>query len=91
MLRKVTYFIEQVSEHSFLLDVDKVKEKGYLIKKIKYTQQGLAIELHSSLEALTLLAKNLGLFNKKVENEDEIWLILDTPVPTEGTEEPELK
>ena len=53
----------------FLVDMDKVREMGHLVKKIRYTQQGVSIELHDAQAALVHLGKHHNLFKEKIEVE----------------------
>jgi len=85
----VTYYIDATTERVFLLNMERIKKRGHLIKKIKYTMNGPEIEVYSSQKALELIGKHHRLFVDKVEYEGEICLIFDAPVPAVGTEETE--
>ena len=53
----------------FIIDMDKVRERGHLVKKIKYTNHGVEIELHDAQAALVHLGKHHNLFKEKIEVE----------------------
>ena len=53
----------------FVIDMDKVRERGHLVKKIKYTNHGVEIELHDAQAALVHLGKHHNLFKEKIEVE----------------------
>ena len=55
---------------SFIIDTEKVKEKGHLIKKIKYTKYGLEIELYDSQAALVHLGRHHVLFSDRLQIDD---------------------
>jgi len=63
-------FIEPIGEHQFFLNMDKVKEKGHLIKKIRYTASGPEIELHDPQAALVHIGKHFALFTDRVKVEN---------------------
>lgn len=84
-------FIETPEDGGWKLDLEAVKEKGHLVKRIKETLTGPEILLHDSQKALELMGKHHRLFVDKVEHEVEICLILDMPVPESETEGPEKK
>lgn len=50
-----------------VLDWGKVKEYGYLIKKIYQTKYGWALEFYDAQRALELIGKHKGMFVEKVE------------------------
>jgi len=55
----------------FMIDIDKIKAKGHLIKKVKYTKdKGVEIELYDSQAALVHLGRFYGLFTDKLKVED---------------------
>lgn len=62
----ISDFIDATTKRMFLLDMDKVKKRGHLVKKIKYTKDGPEIELYSSQKALELVGKHHGLFKQEV-------------------------
>jgi phage terminase small subunit len=70
-------FIEPVGR-TFLLNIEKLKELGHLVKKIRHTKYGVEIELYSSQRALELLGKHHQLFTEKIqiEVEQEIFNIM---------------
>ena len=53
-----------------VIDIDKVREKGHLIKKLRYTKKGMEIELHDSQAALVHLGRHHVLFSDKLKIED---------------------
>jgi len=83
----ITFFIDAPTKRQFKLNMEKIKAKGYLIRKIKYTLQGPEIELYSSQKALELIGKHHRLFVDRVEHDGEICLIFDAPVPAGAMEE----
>jgi len=52
---------------SMRLRWDKIEERGYLVRAIRSTQYGPAIELHDSQHALELIGKHHKLFAERVE------------------------
>jgi len=54
----------------FIIDKEKVKEEGHLIKKLRYTKYGLEIELYDSQAALVHLGRHHVLFSDKLQIED---------------------
>lgn len=61
---------------SYILDLDKARKRGklHLIKKLRPTKFGTAIELHDSQAALVHLGKYRGLFKDQPES-------IEDPVP----------
>jgi len=62
----VADFIDTPTERIFFLNMEKIKAKGHLIRKIKYTKDGPEIELYSSQRALELIGKRYALFSEKM-------------------------
>lgn len=63
----VSDFIDATSKRVFLLNMDRVMEKGHLIRKIRYTKDGPEIELYNSQQALELVGKHHGLFKERLD------------------------
>ena len=59
----VSQFLDQDGQ----VDMEKVRQAGYLVKKIKTTRQGTEIELYDGQSALSLLGKTHKLFVDKTE------------------------
>lgn len=55
------------SEDGFKLNWKEIEKKGYLIKGITHTQQGIKLDLHDSLKALIQLGRLYALFTDRVE------------------------
>ena len=53
-----------------VIDIEKVREKGHLIKKLRYTKKGMEIELHDSQAALVHLGRHHVLFSDKLKIDD---------------------
>ena len=51
----------------FILDMGEVRKRGHLVKKIRYTQHGLEVELHDAQSALVHLGKYHKLFADRME------------------------
>src|SRR5512139_3147802 len=49
------------------LDLDKVREHGYLVKSLRWTMHGPVLELHDAQRALELMGKHFGLFVEQVD------------------------
>jgi len=56
-----------VDGEDWALNLQAIKERGYLVKKIKQGPHGPEIELHDAQAALALLGKTLGLFVDRQE------------------------
>jgi len=84
-------FIEAPESGGWKIDLEAVKEKGHLVKRIKTTLTGPEIQLHDSQKALELMGKHHRLFVDRVEIEVDKWLILDMPTPEGAMEGPEKK
>ena len=54
------------------LNMDAVKEYGYLIKKFSWNKFGPVIELHDAQTALALIGKHYGLFVDRIEQIDQV-------------------
>jgi hypothetical protein len=83
----ISEFIEPMSKRTFLIDVEKVKEFGHLIKKIKHTSRGVEIELHDPQAALVHLGRHYALFKDRIQVED--WRTEIIQLLREGKVSPE--
>jgi len=72
-------FIEPVPGRSraFMLNMDEIKARGHLIKKIKMTINGPEIELYDGQAALNLMGKHFALFTDRIEVHDWRSKIVD--------------
>lgn len=59
-------FITIKEGEGFEIDLEKVKEFGHLVRRIRETRYGFEIELHDSQDALTLIGKHLKLFTEQI-------------------------
>lgn len=64
----------QIDGDNFYLDLEKVKQFGHLVKKIKNTRYGIEIEIHDSQRALELMGKHFALFTERVELSGEVMI-----------------
>jgi hypothetical protein len=66
-------------EDIVMLDKEKVRQNGHLIKTLRWTKEGLSVELYSAQEAVRDIGKALGMFKDRlaVEGELEIGVRLD--------------
>jgi phage terminase small subunit len=83
----VSSVIEPTGKRTFLIDTDKIKEYGHLIKSIRHTKYGVAVEFYNKLQALQLLGKHLALFTDRVKIDD--WRSEIVELLKEGTIKPE--
>jgi len=58
------------------LDISAIAEHGRLVKKVKWTKNGVEIELHDSQRAQQWLGKHLGLTKERVKHTGEIQVQL---------------
>lgn len=58
------------------LDLEKVREKGYLIKSLTWTRYGPKIELYDAQTAKVHIGKALGIFTDNVDHTGEVILIV---------------
>ena len=70
------------------LDIEKIKNLGPLVKKVKETQWGIEVEFHNSQNALVQLAKLHGLYEEKIKITD--WRDELIEMLREGKIEPEI-
>ncbi len=54
----------------FVIDMEKVRANGHLVKKLRYTKQGVEFELYDAQAALVHLGRHYGLFSDKIRIED---------------------
>lgn len=57
-------------KRTWKLDIERIKDLGSLIRKVKETQWGLEVEFYNSQQALVQLAKLHGLYEEKIKIED---------------------
>jgi phage terminase small subunit len=64
----VADFIVPISPGMFTFDIDKIIEKGHLVKKLRYTKGvGIDLEVNDPQAALRMLGKYHKLFTQRVE------------------------
>lgn len=61
------------------IDLSKAQDKIHLIKKLKYTNNGLEFELYDKQAALVHIAKYHGLFTDKIELSGGLQVLIDEP------------
>lgn len=66
----IAEFVDPISKHNFLLDVEALEERGHLVKEVRYTKDGPVVKLHNAQRALELLGKHHRLFAERVEHTD---------------------
>ena len=59
-------FITIKKDNGFEIDLEKVKEFGHLIRRIRETRYGLDLELHDAQDALALIGKHYKLFTERI-------------------------
>lgn len=62
-----------------MLDREKVRANGHLIKALRQSKEGVSVELYSAQEAAALIGKTLGMFVDRHEHEvkGSLTVILD--------------
>ncbi len=76
-------FIKIDEDNGFTIDLEKVKEFGHLVKRIRPTRYGHDLELHDSQDALTLIGKHHRLFTEQIRVDWQLEAIEQGISPSE--------